>query len=405
MAAVAKSSPAQRAGFQVGDEIVEINKRLVMTYNRFFSKKAWDGTSPLMSLGQAMSLPSMAVTVQRDGKQQTLSLDLSKHPKYSSKLDDCKRAADELKKLDEIVSTHLKSGKLMDGISQGQAYRYSMVGLYQLNNHKNVTSFCKKLAAEYAQTDFTKLNSNWYLAYQGNFLCEYYLRTKDKRVLPAIKTLVAQIDAHTGSNGRHGHRASYDAPGGKAHAYGGSGLNAVTAHIYLTLVLAEKCGVRGDPKKKQAIKKWLKVCTGRDGGLGYNSHHYAREGMYRTSIAMIAWYLDGDREMGERHAKFLLANSKNALNGHGFGHISLMWTFLAHAKISAEARDEHFKNWHWYFNVTKTPENYRNPHFYLGGTRSDKGNGPMLTATVHGMIFSTKDSKLAMLEPIKHKVQ
>lgn len=85
-------------------------------------------------------------------------------------------------------------------------------------------------------------NMNWATGYQGPGLCEYYLRTGDKSVLPTIKRLTEQLKANMYSGGWSGRGApaafTYSVGSGQVHA---SGVNCMSF-----LLMAKLCGVEVD---------------------------------------------------------------------------------------------------------------------------------------------------------------
>lgn len=85
-------------------------------------------------------------------------------------------------------------------------------------------------------------NMNWATGYSGLGLCEYYLRTGDKSVLPVIKRLTEQLKANMYSGGWSGRGApaafTYSVGSGQVHA---SGVNCMSF-----LMMAKLCGVEVD---------------------------------------------------------------------------------------------------------------------------------------------------------------
>lgn len=83
---------------------------------------------------------------------------------------------------------------------------------------------------------------HWYRGYMGPGVCEYYLRTGDKSVLPAIRKGVKEL-AKTmfkgGWSGRSG-------PAGFTYSTGTGQLHAAGVHCMTFLLLAKLCGVEVD---------------------------------------------------------------------------------------------------------------------------------------------------------------
>lgn len=79
----------------------------------------------------------------------------------------------------------------------------------------------------------------WDIGYHGSGVCEYYLRTGDKSVLPAIEKMAERLK-NTIYNGAWAGR------GGAPYPYGQ--LNASGVHCVTFLMLAKECGVKVDQK-------------------------------------------------------------------------------------------------------------------------------------------------------------
>ena len=83
---------------------------------------------------------------------------------------------------------------------------------------------------------------NWEKGYKGPGLCEYYLRTGDRTVLPVIKKMTEELKVHMYNGGWSGRGApaafTYSTGTGQVHA---SGVNCMTF-----LLMAQLCGVQVD---------------------------------------------------------------------------------------------------------------------------------------------------------------
>jgi hypothetical protein len=79
---------------------------------------------------------------------------------------------------------------------------------------------------------------NWEKGYKGPGLCEYYLRTGDKSVLPVIKKMTEELKENMYNGGWSGR--------GKPAAYTYGQLSASGVHCLTFLIMAELCGVDVD---------------------------------------------------------------------------------------------------------------------------------------------------------------
>ncbi len=78
----------------------------------------------------------------------------------------------------------------------------------------------------------------WDIGYAGTAICEYYLRTGDKSVLPAIESMAGELTRTIYNGGWAGR-------GGAPYAYmAGGHLNGAGVHCITYLMLAKECGVK-----------------------------------------------------------------------------------------------------------------------------------------------------------------
>lgn len=89
---------------------------------------------------------------------------------------------------------------------------------------------------------------SWRWAYRTVFLCEYYLATGDKSVLPSIEEFATKIAMGQSGAGTWGHTYAARENTGELHGHlGGYGaLNQIGMTMQMALVLARKCGVDND---------------------------------------------------------------------------------------------------------------------------------------------------------------
>ncbi|MGA0900141.1 MAG: DUF6288 domain-containing protein [Luteolibacter sp.] len=119
-------------------------------------------------------------------------------------------------------------------------------------------------------------NMNWATGYNGLGLCEYYLRTGDKSVLPVIKRLTEQLKANLYSGGWSGRGSpaafTYSVGSGQVHA---SGVNCMSF-----LMMSKLCGVEVDPyMMKEAWKQFYRYAG--HGNVAYGNTY--PEGGFRDN--------------------------------------------------------------------------------------------------------------------------
>jgi len=109
-------------------------------------------------------------------------------------------------------------------------------------------------------------NMNWEKGYKGPGLCEYYLRTGDKSVLPVIKQMTEELKVNMYNGGWSGRGApaafTYSTGTGQVHA---SGVNCMTF-----LLAARLCGVEVDERMlKESLQQFFRF--GGRGNVAYGN--------------------------------------------------------------------------------------------------------------------------------------
>ena len=196
--------------------------------------------------------------------------------------------------------------------------------------------------------------STWHLGMQGILLGEYYLRTGDATILPALEALCNQA-AKSQAAGAWGHGAGVN-PG-----YVQSGLmNSAGVPVLTTLVLAQECGVAVDRK---AFLRAL-VFFYRNAGHGcvcYGDHRAelfpntnGRNGMLACALSL----LDGKPyRMASEHLALLLADSYYAHEfGHTGGGFNVIWRGLATVHVPKDEQDHYRRQMDklaWYYDLCR----------------------------------------------------
>lgn len=108
----------------------------------------------------------------------------------------------------------------------------------------------------------------WGLNYGTSFLCEYYLATLDKSILPEIEARMIISEDWTHPSGKHGHGKDV----GYKHLFPpeGSGINIITSQHFMNFGLALLCGVdKVPPEKIMAVANHLRRSRSGRGSVGY----------------------------------------------------------------------------------------------------------------------------------------
>ena len=135
---------------------------------------------------------------------------------------DCKKSDKIVRGLANLLSKHEKAGwgSVLFLLSTGEE-----------NDLEVVKKWMKKLVKKH------HMPYNWHKGYRGPGLCEYYLRTGDKTILPLIRKCVGELK-------------NYEYIGGWAGRSRGNfrygQMNAAGVHCLTFLLLAKMCGVEVD---------------------------------------------------------------------------------------------------------------------------------------------------------------
>jgi len=170
---------------------------------------------------------------------------------------------------------------------------------------------------------------SWHWGYRNLVLTEYYLLTGDKYVLPAIKAYSLKLAAGQDAAGLWGHRMCHPELG---RAYGYGVMNQPSVSIFISLILAQKCGI-DDPVLRAAIERthshfdnWV----GR-GALPYGNHapmeHLFTNNGTSGSLA-VALALLGNQKGARFYASLSAASTDEILTGHGGPWWNILWSGL-----------------------------------------------------------------------------
>lgn len=190
---------------------------------------------------------------------------------------------------------------------------------------------------------------SWYWGYKMLVLTEYHLLTGDKYVLPAIRMYAEGIASGQDAAGLWGHQMASSLTG-RAHGYGV--MNQPTMPLFISLILAKKCGV-DSPRISEAIERTTKHYVStylHKGALGYgnsgpNSKGYNNNGS-SASLA-IALAAAGHVEGARFFARMSMAGYNSLETGHATHFFNLMWTGLGANIAGPNAMAAYFKKTSW----------------------------------------------------------
>lgn len=171
----------------------------------------------------------------------------------------------------------------------------------------------------------------WDWAYRNTFLCEYYLLTGDKKVLPAISEYTLSLSRGQSMYGTFGHGISQRTSDGGLHGsiqpYGPVNSAGLVANI--SIVMGAKCGVN-DPEVAAAIgraSKFFGYYVDK-GAVPYGEHMpwANHENNGKNAMAAVFFALQGTRTQETQYfAKMVTASYQNREYGHTGQGFSYLW--------------------------------------------------------------------------------
>ena len=219
-----------------------------------------------------------------------------------------------------------------------------------------VQAFARDMAAKEL---IQKGGGAWDCGYKNLFLCEYYLLTGDKEVLPGITALTVKMAKGQGIYGTFGHGFSELTPDGKLHGsiapYGPVNQAGLIAN--LGIVMGKKCGVN-DPEVMPAIGRASKFFAYfvDKGTIPYGEHEPwpYHENNGKSALTAVLFAAQGNQPDATRFfAKMSTAAYANREYGHTGQGFSYLWSALGASMGGPEAAAAFVKEAQWHLDLTR----------------------------------------------------
>ncbi|MCE9612609.1 MAG: DUF6288 domain-containing protein [Chthoniobacter sp.] len=236
----------------------------------------------------------------------------------------------------------------------------------------------------------------WNHGYSNLFLCEYYLATGDKTVLPAIRSLTTTMVRGQGYFGTWGHGYVPPTADGKLHGpvppYGP--VNAAGLPCFISLVLALKCGV-DVPDLMPAIDRanqFFGYYMGK-GSIPYGEHRPGpvHDDNGKTSLTAVAFSLEGRKPEAQFFSKMVTASYESREWGHTGNGFSYQWGPVAANCGGPKAMAAYMKELRWYYDLARKWD----------GSFVNVGTGGGTASSYHGILGATGSYMLAYAAPLK----
>lgn len=201
---------------------------------------------------------------------------------------------------------------------------------------------------------------SWSWSYTNLLLCEYYLLTRDEKVLPSIRKYSTAMALGQACSGTWGHgMAPPDKFTGKPHgALGGYGsMNQASTICWISLVLARRCGVT-NPEIQQAITfghEFLSyfvdmgTVTYGDNLTVPNTH----DDNGKTSAAAVAFAALGDAKATRFCSRMTVASHDVREEGHTGNFFSFLWGALGAARAGQPACSAFLRENAWFYDLER----------------------------------------------------
>ncbi len=236
----------------------------------------------------------------------------------------------------------------------------------------------------------------WQHGYHNLFLCEYFLATGDVAVLPAITAYSTTIARGQGVFGTWGH--GYVPPGAASQLHGPvppyGPVNAAGLPCFISMVLAEKCGVQ-DPDLKTSIARsnnFFGYYVDK-GFIPYGEHRpgVGHDDNGRTGMAAMAFALQGRRAETQFFSKMVTASYESREWGHTGNGFSYLWGPISANCGGPRAMAAFMKELRWYYDLARRWD----------GSFVNVATGGGVASSYHGTIGATGSYLLGYAVPLK----
>ena len=350
---VAQGSPAD-GRLKVGDIIHAANG------------KAIEGKDPRAPLGKAVTEAeakngTLRFSITRDGKKGDVAVRIPVLGAYS------KTWPLNCDKSEKIIDAHAKwmvKNQSDDGYFSTRGSLWDAMGalfLLSLDDRTYDTSierYAHRLAAD---VEKNPSGSAWHLGYHLIFLSEYYLKTGDASVIPAIEAGCKKA-ADGQISGAWGHSTNSNTSVG----YVQSGLmNSAGVTLFLGMTVARECGVTVHEEAFQRSLVFFYRMAGH-GSICYGDHRaeiYPDTNGRNAAIVCAFSLLDQQpyQAAAENLAMMVADSYKSFEAGHTGGGFNVLWRGVAlphlpDTQMAKHHQREHMEQLAWYYDLTRRHE-------------------------------------------------
>jgi hypothetical protein len=230
-----------------------------------------------------------------------------------------------------------------------------------------VTDYINIIKDQVSKPEELREMKSWYLAYYNILLCEYFLMTSDKDVLPTIQTIAARVVDGRSGVGTWSH--SMRLPGQNfASAYGS--MNQIGLTLTISLILAQKCGVEVkdlDTAINQSLDFFRYFYE--KGSIPYGDHQPGNglAGNGKSAQTAVMFNLAGEKAPATYFTCLTIASYNQLEDGHTGHFFNGLWGPMGAACGGPEAAASYSKNVRWF---TETERRFDGSFVYQPGYSS-----------------------------------
>ena len=319
---------------------------------------------------------TLKLAVWRGGKSQDIELKLRVLGTYSDTAPfDCPKS----KLILEEACERLAKEPLGDDI-WGSVNALALLASGKEEYLPRVEAYARKIGPKTLKLELKDGMVIWDWGYRNLFLCEYYLLTGDKQVLPAIREYTTKLAMGQSLYGTFGHGISRKTSDGKLHGsippYGP--VNAAGLIGNLAIAMGKTCGVEHpeiDPAIERASKFFGYYVD--KGAIPYGEHmpwpNHENNG--KNAMTAVMYAIRGDKiKESQYFAKMVTASYKNREYGHTGQGFSYLWGALGANAGGPKAAAAFFKEASWHFDLVRRSDGsftYDGDEQYGGGQTDD----------------------------------
>lgn len=195
----------------------------------------------------------------------------------------------------------------------------------------------------------------WSWGYDNLFLTEYYLATKDKYVLPAIREYTTKLAQGQGVTGTWGHGMRVACNNGTLGGYGA--VNQAGIICWMSMTLAQKCGIN-DAAVKQAVaqsQKFFGFFAGK-GCIPYGDHPAGggcHDNNGTSGSVALAFDFMGDKADARFFSRMATAAFDEKEEGHTGNFFGYLWGALGANRAGPEAAAAYLKELRGYYDMAR----------------------------------------------------